>query len=350
MILRSFYTYHFLTFCTLIFFFASCDTQNEAPDIRNVQVDIDFYNFYQDFSAINPENLPADLVDIKDKYPDFADFYLQQLIPMYIEGDYYTAISNYKEKFSALYSFLTYKDYRDLFDTVNIAFPNTEKYNEIIANTFRYIQYYDSSITLPQHIYYFVSGLNHYTVALIDEKSMGVGLDMFLGKNFSPYASVGIPDYALQRFTAENIPVWVARVIYDDRYPFYPEGKNLLEMMIERGKEMYFLEKVTPFVHDSVRLGFTSEQFQWSKNNEAMAYNFLVQQGLLYETNLQKIYRYVLDGPTATGMPAESPGNIGSYIGLSIVKSYAKNTNTDLQTLMQEKDARKILELARYKP
>jgi hypothetical protein len=55
-----------------------------------------------------------------------------------------------------------------------------------------------------------------------------------------------------------------------------------------------------------------------------ISWNLFKQNNLLYETNLQKIMPFVLDGPNSQGLPLEAPGNIGSWIGWQIVKSYCK--------------------------
>lgn len=319
--------------------------QQKAPDVSDMKIAYTSYPFYQDFSKLDPEHLADGLTALKAKYPGFLDFYLDTLISSGTEGQY-------NDTSAFLKSFLTHKDYRALFDTVNKAFPDTRKYDEQLKSAFRYIKHYDSSMTVPDKVYYFVSGLNLYTAVTHNDTDLGIGLDMFLGKSFEPYDRIQIPDYARVRFTAENIPVWAARAIYSNKYPWNPENQNLLELMIQRGKEIYFLEKVLPDVPRELLFGFTAEQLKWCSENEALVYNFFYQnkENLLFEKNMQKILRYTSDGPTTGGMPAESPGNTGSYIGWRIVQEYANRTNSSLKDILEAKDAQKILQAAQYKP
>lgn len=121
-------------------------------------------------------------------------------------------------------------------------------------------------------------------------------------------------------------------------------------MMIERGKEIYFLEKTLPFVADSLYFGFTDAQLKWCNENEAKIYGYFQQHELLFEKQLQKVLRYVTDGPFATGMPPESPGNVGTFIGYKIVKNFAENNNVTLNEVLLTKDAQYILSKAKYKP
>jgi len=179
---------------------------------------------------------------------------------------------------------------------------------------------------------------------------LGIGLDMFLGRSFAPYASIGIPDYATIRFTRENIPVWACRTIYENRFPFEPDNKNLLEMMLERGKEIYYLKKILPDIPENLLLGYTPEQMKWCNDNEAAIYNFFIQNNLLYEHNLQQIVRYVMDGPSTAGFSGDSPGNLGSFTGWKIIEQFAAHKHLDMETVLTTRNAQQILQEARYKP
>jgi hypothetical protein len=324
--------------------FAACsnDTKKEkTEDVSDIKITYRSYPFYKDFAALDPNHVAAGLENLKKKYPDFLDFYLDTLVGF---GYHH----HYNDTNTMMKDFLTMKDYRQLLDTVVKAYPSTEKYDEQLKETFRYMKHYDSTFVLPENVYYFVSYLNGMTAVLQTDKNIGVGLDMFLGRDFFPYKQLNISDYATIRMTDDNIPVWVARALYEDKYPFIADDQDLLSMMIQRGKQLYFLEKVTPYLKDEIRFGFTPEQMAWCKKNEALIYNFLTK--LLFEKNTQKIMRYVSDGPTSAGMPAESPGNTGSFIGWIIVKRYAEQNNISMHDLLETKDAQKILEGARYKP
>jgi uncharacterized protein YjaZ len=83
-----------------------------------------------------------------------------------------------------------------------------------------------------------------------------------------------------------------------------------------------------------------------------MIFNFFATKNLLYEKEFEKIMRYVNDGPNSTGMPAQSPGNIGTWLGFQIVKAYMEQhpKMTMQQLLATNEDAQKFLEEAKYKP
>ncbi|WP_276134938.1 hypothetical protein [Polluticoccus soli] len=321
--------------------------EEKAPDVSDVKVDLKTYRFDKDLAAIDTNNVGGSLAQLQQKYPQFLNFYLDTLMGFGILGNY----SNDNPAVSTVFRpYLLHKDYRGLFDTVAKHYPDTKEIDEQLTKGFKYLKHYLPSTKEPK-VMYMITWLGNWA-AITYEDMLGIGLDMFLGPQYPYYKSRNIPDYMTAKMTKEYIPVAVFRAIYQDKAPFKMEGANMLDMMIQRGKELYFLGKVLPFLPEHLRLAYTSEQLEWCKQNEGQVYNFFVQENLLYDNNWQKILRYVNDGPSSAGMAPESPGNTGSWIGLQIVKAYmAQHSDMTLEQLMKErKDAQRFLQESRYKP
>jgi len=319
----------------------SCRNNSNAPDVSDINVPFKSYDFYKDFSAVDSNRIAAGLSALEQKYPGFLPFYLDTLAGLNTNGVY--ADTN-----QPLHFFIAYKDFRQLFDTVNKVYPETKEIDRQLADLFKYIRHYDSSIVLPREVYYYAAGL--HLAVFTKEEMLGIGLDMFLGRDFAPYEMIGIPYFRTIRHTRENIPVAAAKALYESRYPPVYEDKNLLALMVQQGKELYFMKKVLPDTPDSLMLGYTAAQMQWCKDNEQLIYNFFIKEQFLYQTNQQKIMRYVTDGPSSAGMPGESPGNTGGYIGLRIIEEYAAATHASVGEILKAPDAQKILQEAKYKP
>jgi hypothetical protein len=129
------------------------------------------------------------------------------------------------------------------------------------------------------------------------------------------------------------------------------EERTLLDMMIQRGKEQYFLSKMLPEVADTLRFGYSKKQLEWCRNSEAEIYNFFITKNLLYDTHLQQTARYITDGPTSTGMPPQSPGNVGTWLGYQIVKAYVgQHPDMKMDALFAQDNAQQILQESKYKP
>ena len=124
--------------------------------------------------------------------------------------------------------------------------------------------------------------------------------------------------------------------------------------MIYNGKILYFLDQVLPTnTPDSLKIGYTAKQLEWIKNYEGNIWGLLLQNELLFQTDMQKIQPFLSDGPFTSGIgnKKESAPKLGYSIGWQIVKKYMEeNPKITLQQLMAETDAQKILTQAKYKP
>lgn len=336
-----------LIILSLPFILQSCGG-DKTPDVSDITVELESQRLDKDLYALDTNNLGAGLAALHSKYPEFLNFYLDTIMGFSINGNYTDSNPGVQK---GLKTFLTHKDYRGVFDTVMARYPDETKINETLTKGFKYVKHYFPGYNEPR-IIYLVSGLNNYGALTYDEDVLGIGLDMFLGAEYPYYKSVGIPEYFSRQLNENYIPVAVMRTVYRQDHPFTIDGKVLLDMMIQSGKEMYYLGKVLPFTEEHVRLAYTPQQLQWCEENEAMVYDFFVRKELFYENNLQKVVRYVMDGPSATGMPAESPGNIGAWMGLQIVEAYMKeHPDMTLQQLADAPiDAQRFLLESKYKP
>ncbi|RYD55452.1 MAG: hypothetical protein EOP56_16215 [Sphingobacteriales bacterium] len=322
--------------------------QADKPNVEDVNVKIDSRRLDKDLYSIDTNNVAAGLQQLSAKYPDFLNFYLDTLLGFGINGNFADTAGPVK---FGVRGFITFKDYRGLYDTVIKHYPDTKGIDEELADGFKYTKHYFPAYKEPKVIY-LISGLNNWGAFTYGDNILGIGLDMFLGQGYPFYQSVGIPAYMGQKLNRNYLPVAAFRAIHQNRFPFQPEEKSLLDMMIVRGKEMYFIDKVLPDVPKATKLAFTEAQLKWCEENEGMIYNFFVRENLLYNKEWQRVLRFVNDGPTSAGMPAQSPGNVGSWVGWQIVDAYVKqNPNITLQQLLEtEIDGQAFLQKSKYKP
>lgn len=106
-----------------------------------------------------------------------------------------------------------------------------------------------------------------------------------------------------------------------------------------------------PEVHDSLKIGYTTQQLQWCIENEPQMWNHLVENRLLFSNKRMDIVRYINDGPYTTGFPIESPPRSGIWLGWQIVREYMKNNKEmTLPELMKNRDYERILNDSKYYP
>lgn len=320
-------------------------TAEKKVDVSGVKIALNIKPFYKDFAALDTSHFAEGLAALKHKYPEFTDFFLDTLLPFNkVEGAY-----NNPAATAAIKNIFAFKDYTHLTDTVLKVFPNTEQYDAAIADMLQHVRYYLPKWQLPAELTYFVSCLNKWT-AFTHDKTLGIGLDMFLGQNFRPYEALSMPQYALINHTPENIPLWAARAVYQDNAGSSPYRKDLLELMLANGKEILFLRKVMPGFKFNLIMGYTAEQLEWCEANEALVFNLFLQQNLLFNKDYQTIMRYVTPGPNSAGFPPEAPGNLGTFIGYKILEAYENKSGKTLEEILLNEDANSIFQQSKYKP
>lgn len=323
---------------------SGCKQENaRSIDVSKENIHVKSIRFDRALYACDTNQLVASVDQLGQTYPDFCSVFFNHLTGM--------RVSNNDDTFYAsLKHFLTYKDLKGLMDTVNKKFPDTKKTDAALEDLFKHIHHYYPTQTYQQ-VYYFISGLQKWKAITIDTL-VGVGLDMFLGRDYPFYASVQIPEYQTESMEARFIPVFVSKVIYEKMHPIENENKSLLDLMLQNGRELLFSEYMLPEMKEEEMIGFTPEQWKWCEDNEELIWNFFVKKNLLYSTQWQQIMPLVNEGPTTGGMPPESPGNIGSWVGWKIVKAYWKEhpEKTLQEILAMTISPQKMLEDSKYNP
>lgn len=246
------------------------------------------------------------------------------------------------------------KAYSDLNHEVDSVFPKLKSIEDELTTTFKYIKYYYPKTRIPRFIS-FISGFAYQIP--IGENYMGIGLDMFLGKNskFYPALVKSIPKYQSNRFTpAYIVPRLTEEFVKEEILKAGEENQQFLNQIIYQGKILYFLDQVLPeATPDSIKIGYTGKQFAWAKRFEGNIWAFMLEKNLIYETDFKKYQPYISDGPFTPGLGDrdESAPKLGIFIGWQIVRRYMEeNPKLTLQQLMLEQDAQKILNTSKYKP
>jgi hypothetical protein len=333
---------------TFLVMLNSCGNGTKAPDVSNISVTVKAERFDQDLFNIDTNNVAGGLKLLAGKHPQFMPFYFQHILNFGPIGDTTVDMELVQQ---ALRAFLTNPDFKSLQDSINVHFKSLDKTEEALAQAFRYTKYYIPSFHPPK-VKTFMSAIGNYGALTVDS-TVGIGLDMYLGRNFPVYAMLSqeLPSYLVRTFEPEYIPVNVMKVIEQDLFPRPAEGRKLIEQMVDAGRQQYFLAKVLPFTGDTLRIGYTQAQLDWCNENEEMVWQFFVQQNLLYSSDWQQLMHFMGEGPSTQGMPPGSPGKIGAYVGSRIVQRYMeKHPEVTLEQLMENKDAVQIFNEAKYRP
>ena len=341
--------------CFMLLALCSCNNSGEKiPDVSNIKISLQTSRFDIDFSAIDTNHIGQGLQQLYAKYPGFLNYYLDTFMACGINRNYSDTARNIKD---SLKPYLVLKDFVNLENTVREHYPNTKDIDQLLSDGFRYMKYYFPGYFVTNILYINTYLAGNWPTFPLDSTTLCVGIDWFLGDQFPHYASVGALPYMVAHRRKSYIPVSVFNVVYKTIHPFNTNDKTLLDLMIQRGKEQYFLHKILPHTPDSVLFGFPQRKLNWCAENEGLIYNFFIHQGLLYNKEPQNIMPYINDGPFAVNMPVpdpanNTPGNIGTWLGYKIVCAYmAQNPAMTLQQLSDQlPDAPRFLDAARYRP
>lgn len=311
----------------------TCTNKRDKADVSGVQIDsIKIKRYGKDLFAVDPGNVGNGLNALYDDYSFFlGEDYRDTLNIIRIRN--YIIDPLLKQLFYA-----TMEKYPDLTDV------------EIhLTEAFRHIKYYFPETTVPD-VYTYISGIDVMQPVIFFDSVMIIGLDCYLGKDFEEYKNAGIPVYRASRMEEEYIvpdciKAWAS-------YHYLPEhpGNQLLDQIIAEGKILYLLDILLPEVPDHIKIGFSQEQIQWCEDNEPNLWAFLLENEMLFSSDLQKTQKLLQDGPFTSFFSKESPARTGIWMGWQIVRSYMDKNDITPEQLMEIGDARDILSGSGYKP
>ena len=318
---------------------------NKIPDVSHIKVEVELQRFEQDFFAIDSFHVDASMQKLHEKYPGFMQDFIFNILALSPKPE------DSQKLIDGVFSFVS--SYQPVKDSADKVFGNMEKTKAEISRGLQFVKYYFPTYAVPTKIITFIGPLDSYG-NILTTNTIGIGLQLYMGQNYSLYQSeIGqqmYPLYISRKFTQAYIPVNCMKNIIDDIFPNNNAGRPLVEQMIQEGKRMYVLDKLLPETPDSLKLGYTQKQLEGAIANEEMIWSTFVQNDLLFKADPSIVKDYMNDAPNTQIFGADSPGFIGQFVGLQIVKKWMdKQDGLSLQKLL-ETDPKKIFEEAKYKP
>lgn len=335
-------------FLSLILLFAivtifSCESNDKyVPDISGIKVDLKVRRFEQDLFAIDTNNYRVGLTNLEKNYPQFFPIFIGNILRLNMKD----SVEAYQAN---LGNFLKHPPLKMLYDSCQIKYTNQfEPIKAELTEAFRYYKHYFPKDQVPEIITF----LSEYSLAAgVGQNQVYIGLDMFLGSEhpFYYYPPVSLPRYFTETMTHEYLVARAIEAVAEDKAGF-SKGSTLLDQMIHHGKILYLLDCFLPYTADHIKFGYSEEKAKWCIDNEFQMWQDVFVDRL-YESSMLSFRSFIAPGPTTPGMPPESPGRTGRWVGYQIIKKYMKQfPETKLESLIQQEDAQKILAGSRYKP
>ena len=314
-----------------------CNSSN-----KDVNVEVEVKRFDVDFYTLDTVDFESSIRKLAERYPKFYPVFVEHVLA--IADDY----SNYSSYADELYSFRVHPSMIGLFDSVQYHYPSIEFLEDGLHKAFlEYRKCFKEAVDLE--VVTFISEFSNK--AILYEGGIGISLDMFLGEQYPFYKGIQLPDFIIQNLNKEQIVPNAMRVLAEDYSMALPPNATFLDAILLEGKRLYFAEQMLPDVPKYQLIEYSANAYDWCIENEFNIWAFFIENKLLYNSKFTVYRRYIEEGPSTMGMPPESPGKIGVWVGWQIVRRFMQvNKNVSLEELMRMNNGQELLDKSRYKP
>lgn len=309
-----------VVFCLL---FVSCDQKSKVEkSIEETPVDVKVERFDKQFF----ETPPKDLDKLKKQYPYFFSPNIHDTV--------------WTNKMTA-------SIWREVYAEVEKKYPSSEEIQNSVETLVQHMKYYFPKTKTPKVIT-LISDMDYNNKAIYADSLIIISLELYLGKDHKFYT---FPKYLKQNFEERQMmPDVVTSFSQGKIAP--PTVKNLLSQMIYFGKELYLKDILLPEYTDAEKMGYTPEQIVWCQENESYIWRYFIEKEMLYSDEQKLASRFIDPSPFSKfylEIDNDSPGQVGSWIGWQIVRSFMENNDTKLDQMLKM-DAKEIFEKSKYKP
>jgi hypothetical protein len=315
--------------------FTSCNNKNEKSEtsqtIDNRQAVIK--NFDKDFYQL-PEDSIGFITQLENLKSDYQVFFFgQQPNATWLKRRTNKPLQQFVDSLNKVFDGLSWE--KELHESVDIYKKHIK--NDVLPNIF----VWNSAFEMNE-------GAWNYGNDII------IATDQYLGANHLYYDH--LPMYIRKEkdpkyLVADILNAWMeSRLITKAT----TEKKTLLDDMIFEGKKLFMTElMLSGKASDSFLMKTDETKMSWTKENEKDIWNFFISNDLLFSTDDDAKMRFMRQAPFSKfylSFDQKSPGRIGEWVGLQIVKAYMTNTNSTVEDMMALQDAQKFLNDSKYKP
>lgn len=203
-----------------------------------------------------------------------------------------------------------------------------------------------------ERFYTMVTGdFDNYNFRVYSNSSdLCISLDHYALAAMERYHYFGMPNYLVNTLSRTQIVPDCMRTL-GTLYSKRPDGElTLLDHAILQGKTLYFVEQTMPHLPDTTLLRYTNDQLDWMKRNTANVWSWLLQNRMLYSTDISLFRNIIDDAPKTNAFGDGSAPRTTDYIGWQIVRAYMKKSGCTMQQLFEETDSQKLLTQSGWRP
>ena len=317
----------------LIAIFVQCQP-SRIIDLSEVDAKVNIHRFDEAFFALDTSNFSQDFAKLQES--EFSLFF---------EG-------NNAEPFWRNQRTLDYMV--RLHSEVKLKYPNTKTLEREIHELYRHYRYFYRDTDETIEVFTYISGLDFdFPIIYVDSISTAfVALDLFLGEDHPAYARKS--DYLNFHHNPEQIVVKLAKQMLLTHTRKDASDMSLINDMVYHGKMLYALLQLLPHADEQLLLNYTSNHLLFCRENERTVWRFFIEQDILFDQRAESKRRFIDPAPFSKfymEFDNLTPGQIGQWMGLQIVKSYMRrHQGKELSELLHDRDHRTIFAESGYKP
>lgn len=309
-------------------------TKEQSTKIKNVNIEIGRYE--KDLFALDVNHLSDEISKLYGKYPE-------NLI----------AKDSWKNEqmIAALKGYLTDPTIKAVYKEVEKQYSSFNDVTKELQDAFKIYLTHFPDDAIPK-IYTLVPGMNFEMPSVFGyDNDLFVCIDMYLGKDFKYYAYAGMPKFISERCERK----YIATDCFTKglAYKHLPEKTLIsgLDYMLFEGKKLFLTQTCFPNKKEQDIIAYNDEKYDWAVKYQPQVWQYFVEKNMLYSKDEDVVRRLVDETPFTRDFGNQSPGRLGAFIGLQIVKSYMHNhPETTLNELLQMTDSQKFLNESYYKP
>ncbi len=227
-------------------------------------------------------------------------------------------------------------------------FPSLNSAETALSNALRHIKYYYPQFIYPQ-VYTYISG--NFDPAFIEDTTLVISIDRFLGPNCKLYDRAGIPKYQQAYMNSDYITRHVLSVIAKNFIPPVSQGRaQLLDHMLYEAKILLFIQHMCPDISASVLFEQTPPNLAWLESKENAMWRYYVENEMLFKTSHMTYNKCIGQAPFSSIFGQASAPRTGIWLGYQILQSYQDKQGVTLPEVLRQTNSQQILQKSGYKP
>ncbi len=329
-----------------ILLLAGCSNHRHVKDLSAIDLTMKTIHFEQALFACRSV---SDIEKLAKEYPVFYNLYTKNIVAANVRG----IESSEKDVAVELYRYISHPDMDSLYSITQAYYADFEKYANGLEKAAKYIYYYFPTDSIDEVIT-FVSTFQYGAVYDQENQTFGVGLDMYLGRNFEVYGMLNpqnFPLYRIKKFEPYRIVPNCLQTYVDYKVPKYT-GSRFIDQAVAEGKRLYLLDLLMPDYHDSLKISYHAGQIEYCEKQEKNMWTYLVEKEIIFSSDKNMFQRhYFNEGPFTAPFGSDSPPRTGTWIGWQIVRKYMdEHPEKSIHDLLKEKDHGAIFQQSGYRP